>query len=171
MSPDVIKIPQTMDLTCQTHSLPTKKSVGIAHAQHFWRKADRPCKSLSRQKVSLCWNGQLFSLHRGTTPLQMVPLKCVPWWRGDDFYPASTAWIGAQVVHLNKSSKLTMGKFHFVTKPSAGRVLLHFECCRFHSSRPWPIGRNWQTAPFSTAHGSVLSEDVTQWPWMEKSTF
>lgn len=70
----------------------------------------------------------LFSLHRGTTTLQMVPLKCLPWWCGKDFYPASTAWIGAQVVPLNKSSKLTMGKFHFVTKPNAGRVLLRFEC-------------------------------------------
>lgn len=48
MSLNVIKIPQTVEQTCQSHGLPTKESVGIIHVQHFWKR-DRQTVQVPKQ--------------------------------------------------------------------------------------------------------------------------
>lgn len=72
-------------------------------AQHFWRKTGSPIQA--SKQVSLPWEGQLFSLHGEAATLQMVSQKRMPSWCGEDFRPAGTVWIRAQVAYLNKSSE------------------------------------------------------------------
>lgn len=79
MSLDVIKIPQTVEQTCQSHRLPTKESVGIIHVQHFWKK-DRQTVQVPKQAVGQATSKRqaIFFARRDYFRWQVIPQKCMP---------------------------------------------------------------------------------------------
>lgn len=145
MTLSVIKIPQTVQLTRQNHSLLTKESVRIVHVQHFWKKKSRQHKAASRSAhiemtgYFLCTQGLL---------LPQEPQKAF-------------AVQGVSVLPPNKASEQTMGKSSLVLKPNAGRALLPRKCC-FHLSNPFVQLEEIEKGCNSILHTTMFRENATQ---------
>lgn len=153
MTLNVIKMPQTVQLTRQNHSLLTKESLRIVHVQHFWKKKSRQHKAGSRSahikmtSYFLCTQGLL---------LPQEPQKAF-------------AVQGVSVLPPNKTSEQTTGKSNLVLKSNAGRALLSHKCC-FHISNPFVQLEEMEKGHNLMLHTTVFRENATQRQCVKKST-
>lgn len=143
MTLNVIKIPQTVQLTRQNHSLLTKESVRIVHVQHFWKKKSRQRKAGSRSA-----HIKMTSYFLSTQGL-LLPQEL------------QKAVQGISVLPPSKASEQTMGKSNLVLKPNAGRALLPHKCC-FHLSNPFVQLEEIEIGHNLVLHTTVFRDNAPQ---------